>query len=146
MVRKKLEGFLDRDIPEQLGPLAENHPDVQGQLAPFLPGHPSQDLQLARRGHQDAGEHLEGGGFARPVFTDEAYPFPPLDGKAEGPDGLEFLHFAAKEGLHRAQKPGLALAAPVGFGKIFNLEGLFHISVASYGAGWGVSTLGHGCL
>ena len=51
--------------------------------------------------------------------------------KLSGLDGLEFLDLAAEKGLHRAQKPGLALAAPVGFRKIFDLEGLFHISVAS---------------
>jgi hypothetical protein len=66
-VADDLERPLQREVPPQLGPLAEHHPDAAGQPAPLAPGHEAVDRHVAGRRHQQAAHHLDGGGLAGAV-------------------------------------------------------------------------------
>ena len=61
-------------IPE-LRALAENRPDVVGQFLALLPRGVAEHFGIAPAGVQDAGQHLDGGGFPRAVRADEAEQF-----------------------------------------------------------------------
>ena len=102
---QQLERLDDGDVPPELGALPENHADGFHVVAALAEGNEAVDANLAARGHQNAGEHLDAGGFARAVGPDVAHHFAALDRKAHAVDGGNRPVVAHKQILDRAPHP-----------------------------------------
>src|SRR5271156_1028944 len=89
---QQLEGLNYRDVPPQLGALAEHHADGFHVLAALAVGNVTVDADFTAGGNQNPGEHLDGGGFSRAVGPDVADHFAALDRKS---DALHRRHSAA---------------------------------------------------
>ena len=76
---QQLEGVPQGQVPPQRGALSEDHPDPPREVGAadtrLEPGH----ADLARRRHEDAGEHLDRRGLSRAVGTDVAHHLAGLD-------------------------------------------------------------------
>ncbi|MNI93993.1 hypothetical protein D3C73_1520270 [compost metagenome] len=64
---QQIIGFAHRDIPEQLGPLAEYRADITGVLLAFMVWDDAVDSYAAFARGQDAAQHFDRGRLARPV-------------------------------------------------------------------------------
>ena len=93
---QQLEGFDHGDVPPELRALAEHDADGFHVLAALAPGNEAVDANLAARtGHQDAGEHLDGGGLAGAVGADVADHLAAVDREADAVhrgDGAVLAH------------------------------------------------------
>ncbi len=106
-VAGQVERLDDRDVPPQLGPLAEDDADVAGVLLSLLVRDQTVDDQAAGGGNEDAGQHLDGGGLAGAVRPEIGDRFPGLDAEVDVIDGQLVLVLACEEMLQRADQPGL---------------------------------------
>ena len=77
------EGVGHGQIPVELRALAEHDADMLGVLLALLVGDAAVHQDLPRRGRQDSGEHLDGGGLSRAVGAHVAHEFAVADGEAD---------------------------------------------------------------
>ena len=114
---QKLEGFDGGDVPPELRALTEDYADgfyVGGALAP---GDETVRYHFARRRHEDACEHFDGGGFAGAVRADVADHFAAADFKIYVFDGFDGLVFAMKKILQAAENAFASLETTVVLGE-----------------------------
>jgi hypothetical protein len=123
------ETLPDRQIPPELGLLAEDDADVHGVFLPVLVGHDAVDLDAAGCGLEDACEHLDGRGLAGAVGTDVPDHLAALDLEVQILDGVDLLVLPGEKGPDVA---GQSLAALV------DAEGLVDILCLdeSHGKDW----------
>jgi len=88
-VAQQVEGFDDGQVPPQLGALAKDYANMGNVFDAVFPGGAAQDLAVARVGHQDAGEHFDGGGFAGAVGADITDEFAFCHGKGDAVEGVD---------------------------------------------------------
>ena len=86
-VAQQVEAVAQREVPPQLGALAEHHADATGELGALAARFESVDADVARRGHEDAREHLDGGRLPGTVRADVAHHGPALDLQIDAADG-----------------------------------------------------------
>src|SRR5277367_2481846 len=98
---QQLEGFDHGDVPPQLGALAEHHTDRLHILAALAVGNVTIDADFTAGGNQNAGEHLDGGGFSRAVGADVADHLAAFDGKADAIHGGHGAVIANEKILNR---------------------------------------------
>ena len=104
-VADQFERVAQRQVVPQLASLSEDRSDVGGVGATVLPGHPTRHLDHARGGYEDPGEHLDGGGFPRPVRPQVTDEFPRRDVEGHVVDG-DLLHLPTdEEPTHRLEPP-----------------------------------------
>ena len=114
-------------VPE-LGFLAEDGADLVGQAGALAPRDFAQHEGLAGGGVEDADQHLDGGGLAGAVGTDEGDPLSFLHGEGDVFHGQGLAAEWAEESAQASAQAGSFLAGDEGFGQSFHLDG------------------GHGCL
>ena len=90
------ERVAQRQVPPQRGALAEDDAEPARQLGALPAGVEPGDPQPAAGRHQDAGEHLDGGGLARTVGADVADHLAGVDGEGQVVHG-EYLVAPASE-------------------------------------------------
>jgi hypothetical protein len=86
-VSQHRERLGDRQIPPQLGPLAEEHTDAGGDGHPVALGVEPVDAYGAGGRHKDAAEQLHRCGFTRAVRSDVRDGLPGLDRQVDVVDG-----------------------------------------------------------
>ena len=101
---QKFERFDGGDVPPELGALAEDHADGSYIGGTLFPRDEAVRENFAARGHQDAGEHFDGRGFAGAVGADIADHFAAADFKVNVLDGFDGLVFAMKKILQAAEE------------------------------------------
>ena len=84
----QIKRFLHRQVPPQVGPLAEDHADLAADLAPPLERIQPQHPHFARIRPDNAGQHFDQRRLAGAVRPDQSGDFTCLDGKAERTDRL----------------------------------------------------------
>ena len=84
---EEFEGFDDGDVPPELGALAEDDADGFYILAALAVGDVAVDADFAAGGDQDAGEHLDRGGFSGAVGADVTDHFAAFDCEADAIHG-----------------------------------------------------------
>jgi hypothetical protein len=80
---EQLEAVAQRQVPPQLAALAEHHAEPAGELAPLPGGVQAADLEPARGGHEDAGQHLDRRRLARAVRPEETHGFTGRDAQVD---------------------------------------------------------------
>ena len=78
--------------------LAEHGADLIGQLFPLFGGVYVKYPDIAAVGIEDAGQHLDGGAFARPVGADEGQDFPLFYVEGNTVYRFDFLRLRVQEG------------------------------------------------
>src|SRR5580704_11471268 len=102
---QQFERFDYRNVPPQLGSLAEHHAN-RLHILPSLPeGNVIIDADLSARWHQDAGQHLDRGRFAGAVRTDVADHFAAFDRKPDAVHRRYRAVIANEKILNRAPHP-----------------------------------------
>ena len=105
-----------------------------GQLLALLPGDEAEHAGLAAAGEQDAGQDLDGGGFARPVRTDETEQFARFHLERQAAHRLDGSYSGRNSERKLAPRPGGLALGVEGFGEIGDLDGghvLFYIMTRS---------------
>src|ERR1035437_729169 len=82
-VAGEIERLDDRDVPPQLGPLAEDDAHLLGVLPAALVGNEAVHDQAALSGHEDAGQHLDRGGLAGAVGPEVGHRLAGLDAQVD---------------------------------------------------------------
>ena len=117
-----LERVDHRDVPEQLVALAHHQRDA-AQEGTLTPGrHVAQHLCPARRGMQQAGEHLQRGGLAGAVGTHEAHELARLQGERDLRHRLDGAGPAPEHAVHGGAQPGLPFGDEVGLGELPDVD------------------------
>jgi hypothetical protein len=78
-----------REVPPQLGALAEDDPDLPGDRLALALGGEAEHLHPPGAGVEDAGQHLDRGRLPRPVGPEAADHLPPGDGERDPVDGAD---------------------------------------------------------
>ena len=99
---EEFEGFDYSDVPPKLSALAEHDADGFHVLAALAVGNVTVDADFAAGGDQDAGKHLDGGGFSGAVGADVADHFAAFDGEADAVHGGDGAVIADEKILDRA--------------------------------------------
>ena len=86
---EEVEALDHRQVPPELGALAEHHADARHMADAVLVGDEAVDHHLARRRPQDAGEDLDRGRLPRPVRADEAQQLAGLEREADPVERLD---------------------------------------------------------
>ena len=102
----ELEGLGRRQVPQQLLLLAGDEHDPAQEVGMALGGVPPGHADLAGGGVQEARHHLERGGLAGAVGSEEPHPLAGADLKLDVVDGAHGLVVAAKQRLHRGAEAG----------------------------------------
>src|SRR5580658_8403738 len=87
---------------------------------PVAPRYQAVDLAAARQRLQDAGENLDGGGFARAVRADEAHQLAAFEGKTYSLEGFDGAIAAMEQSGERAQRAGFAFGNAIRFRQILD--------------------------
>ena len=82
-VAQQAQALDERQVPPELGALAEDDPDPARQARALLPGDQAVDQDAARARHEDAGEHLDRRALARAVRAEKSHDFTPPDRKSQ---------------------------------------------------------------
>ena len=136
----QLEGVRRRDVPHQLVAVAHHQGDL-AQVGPLpAPGVVAQHLHLAPGGVEQAGEHLQGGGLARPVRAQEAHDLPRLHVEGDPVYGRDVPRAPAHQAAHGGQHPRLPLVHGVHLAQVAQAGS----PAASRGGGCRRACL-HGC-
>ena len=98
---QQLERFDDGDVPPELRALPENHADGFHIVAALAKGHEAIDANFAAGRDQNAGEHLDAGGFAGAIRADVADHFAAVDRKADAVNRRDRVVVANEEILDR---------------------------------------------
>src|ERR1700722_9705701 len=106
---QELERLDERKVPIELAALAEDHADVARVLLTALPGDQAGDADLTGGGNENAGEHLDGRGFAGAVRADVADQLAGLERERDAADGAALLVFAREKGAQRTEGSRRAL-------------------------------------
>ncbi len=104
-VAQQIERFDDGQVPPQLGALAEHDADVAYVLDALAPGYAPENRDVATVGHQDAAEHLHGGGLAGAVGPDIADEFAGVQRKRDVGQRLHRAVAAMHDTDQRSQDP-----------------------------------------
>ena len=121
-IPQEREGFDHRDVPPQLGALAEDDADVFRVPHPFLVRVKAVDADLAAGGQEDSGEHLDRRGFAGPVRADIGDGFAGLDGKVDVRHRDDLLVFRTEKMPDGADHARFFHGAPEGFAEPFRFD------------------------
>ncbi len=119
---KEFEGFDYGDVPPKLGALAEDDADGFYVLATLAVGDVTVDADFAAGGHQDTGEHLDGGGFSGPVGADVADHFAAFDRESDAIDGGDGAVIADKKILDRAPNAFAAIESAEALAEFVNVN------------------------
>ncbi len=101
---QQLERFDHGDIPPELRALPENHADGLHVVPALAKRNKAVDANFARSRHQNAGEHLDAGGFSRAVRPDVADHFAAVDGKADAVDSARRCGIRGRKGFGSSPK------------------------------------------
>ena len=108
-VAQQVERVDHGQVPPERGALAEDRADGGDVADAVAPGDKAVDFDLAVGGDEQAGEHLDRGGFARAVGTEIADQFARGHVEADVIDGADFglraAHEAAQTGPATLQPP-----------------------------------------
>ena len=102
-----LEGLDQRNVPPELGLLAEDDADALRHLPPFPIGLRPVDQDAAGAGREDAAHHFDGGGFPCAVGADVSHDLPVGNREADPVHRPQLLILPGKQGFHH---PGQAVS------------------------------------
>ena len=119
---QQLEGFDDGDVPPELRALAEDDADGFHVLAALAEGDEAVDDDFAAGGNQDAGEHLDAGGFSGTVRADVAHHLATVDFEADAIDGGDGSIVADEKILNRAPDSFAAMERAEMFAEILDVN------------------------
>ena len=95
-VAQELEGVGQRQVPPELRALAEDDPDAARELDPLPRRIEARDPETACGGHEDPGEHLDGGRLSCAVRPDVADHRAALDRERDPVDGQHLSPHASQ--------------------------------------------------
>ena len=125
-VAQQVEALDHRQVPPQLGALAEHHADPRHVAAPAArQGTSPSTSQRAGRRLEDAGEDLDGGRLARAVGADQADQLARARAEADAGQRLDRAPAAVEQPLDRAQRARVALGDAIGLRQLLD-EDLGH--------------------
>ena len=125
MRRCSVEAVAHRQIPPELAALAEDDADLAGIRHALLVRRAAEHRERRRRGHEDAGHHLDHGRFAGAVGAEIADGLARLDREADIGNRRNFGVFGGDERLERPEKARKTLVLPEALGNSarFDLDG-----------------------
>ena len=106
-VAVEIETVADGQVPPELAALSEDDADFGGIGNAMGVGFAAEDFDGAGRRDQNAGHHLDHGGFAGAIGAEIADGFAGLDGKRDAIDRADFGEFAGEKAADRAAETGL---------------------------------------
>ena len=118
----QLERFAGGQVPPKLVFLAEHEGELPAIAVGALPGNVAKHVGRAAGGMKEAGEHFEGGGFARAVGAEKTDQFALLDVEADVIDGDGLFVLAMKQAADRAAKAGLLFVSAKSLGQAVNFN------------------------
>ena len=118
----QLEAVGGGQVPPELVFLAHHQGEETAKGVRPLPGREAEDLGVAARRINQAGEHFQGGRLAGSVRPKKGNHFARLDGKAHALDRMDLLVFAPEESAQGGQEPLLLLADAVGLREVMCLD------------------------
>src|SRR5580704_2394285 len=119
---QQLEGFDHRNVPPQLGALAEHHADRLHILAALAVRNVPIDSNFTAGGNQNSGEHLDGGGFSRAVGPDVADHLAAFDGESDAVHRGHGPVIADEKILNRAPHAFASLEGAEVFRKLVDVD------------------------
>src|SRR5690606_22635845 len=120
---EQAERFDDADVPPQLAALAEDDADAADEGFAVAPGHIARHFHPPGRRDQNAGQHLDGGRFARSVFPDVAADFPFRNPETDVPDRDDFLVPPQEQVHQRAPQAFAVFGHPERFAQALDFDG-----------------------
>ena len=104
-VAQQLERVDQRQVPPQLGALAEDHADALGDLLAPAVRHHAEHFDVPAAGDQNAGQHLDRGRLAGAVRPQAADHLAALDPERHVAHGAHLAVLAVHQRAHRAEQP-----------------------------------------
>jgi hypothetical protein len=119
-VAKQGEGVARRQLAPQLRALAEHHPDPIGQRLALGPGRQAKHAGVARRGFENARQHLQGGRLAGAVRADDRHALAGGDLERDAVDRLDQGVVGRKGAADRAKDAAAPASVAVGLAEILD--------------------------
>lgn len=119
-VTEQIEGLDDREVPPQLGTLAEDHADVSNVGYAVLPGNAAKDLAPAGVGDQNAGDDFDGCRLSGSVRANVTHELARLDCERYPIEGLDRSAAPAHHSLEGAPDTRHALGDVEAFYEILD--------------------------
>src|SRR5258707_1014941 len=119
-VPQQIESVGDRQVPPQLGALAEHHSDPRNVTDSIAPRREAIHFASAREWLAESPKKFFGGGFSCAVRSDESEQLAAFEREADSLERLDDAIAALEQTLNTAPRAGRAFGNPIRLGQIFN--------------------------